>query len=404
MLSFVFDTLTSDGRPVAVCVMCRSRDREIKETLKKLKNIEFGSYSSGYTVDYRLSSMLRELLEPFGGDIEVFGATVKAGKADCPTGGIIGRIGEGSESAAEGLFSSGGMTFYTAPGRLAFAIDGGIPGELTEKALEEGSAETIYSALTACGRDFVFIADGSGGGKGAAAVRGEIVLLSETEAKSGERTEFFGLKRIGIMGGTFDPVHYGHLIAAETVRDELSLDKVIFMPTGHTTYKKGRPSEGRHRYTMTALAAADNPAFLVSSMELAGKGYSYTADTVRKIRERCGRDTEIFFITGSDVVEYMSGWKDFSALTKMCSFAAVNRGGSHGGAALDRLSAAGADIKRIDIPDLEISSSMIRERIRNGKTVKYLLPESVEGYIRLHGLYTGGKAESDLDTVLDKLI
>lgn len=100
----------------------------------------------------------------------------------------------------------------------------------------------------------------------------------------------------------------------------------------------------------------------------------------------------------------MSGWKDFSALTKMCSFAAVNRGGSHGGAALDRLSAAGADIKRIDIPDLEISSSMIRERIRNGKTVKYLLPESVEGYIRLHGLYTGGKAESDLDKVLDKLI
>lgn len=199
-------------------------------------------------------------------------------------------------------------------------------------------------------------------------------------------------KRLGIMGGTFDPIHYGHLVTAEVARAKFGLDVVVFVPSGEPPHKRGvRISPGRDRYMMTVLATATNPYFEVSRVELDRPGPSYTVDTVREFRAKHGPDTDLYFITGADAALEIFTWKDAHDLLKMCAFIAATRPGyctSRLEAELERARAiSDHGVFVLEVPALAISSSDIRARVRNGDPIRYLLPESVENYIRKAGLY-----------------
>lgn len=423
MESFVYDCLMADNTPIAVCVLCADNTSGyIKSALKAAEDVEFGDYRSGYTIDYRLSNILKDILLPFEKDILFFGATVEVKDALCPTGGIIGAVCDREISSEREVFSKDGFTFVTEPGQYAFAIEGEeieLLTDIKEKYLKKANpsggyineligisvqTEMIYDALMKSGKEFILISDGSGKRMGAAAVRGNIVSLAETKIRTETNNSFFGLKKIGVIGGTFDPIHNGHLTAAENVREALGLDKVIFMPTGHTPYKKHGVSSGEYRYIMARIAAESNEYFCVSSMETSKSGFSYTADTICQLRKQCDSDAEIYFITGTDVIEDITRWKDFDRLSKICCFAAVTRPGYEAGDAVEKLIKDGINIKLVEAPALEISSSMIRRKTANGTTIKYLLPEAVEKYIKVHGLYRQSDEDISLETILKKLI
>ncbi|MGE5629573.1 MAG: nicotinate-nucleotide adenylyltransferase [Caulobacteraceae bacterium] len=200
------------------------------------------------------------------------------------------------------------------------------------------------------------------------------------------------IKKIGIMGGTFDPVHYGHLVAAEVVRAELDLEKVIFIPTGRPPHKRAENvSESEHRYLMTVLATAANPNFEVSRLEIDKDTVTYTVDTVKDLIGIYGKDTLIYFITGADAVLELLSWHKVEELLSLCSFVAVTRPGFN----KQELEQKVAEIKSnyngeiicIEVPLLAISSTDIRDKVKNGMTIKYLLPEEVEKYIAKTGLY-----------------
>nr|WP_297199074.1 nicotinate-nucleotide adenylyltransferase [Thermanaeromonas sp.] len=199
-------------------------------------------------------------------------------------------------------------------------------------------------------------------------------------------------RRVGLMGGTFDPIHYGHLVTAEVARCEFNLDKVIFIPSGHPPHKKDyEVTAAEHRYQMTVLATASNPYFEVSRIEIDRPGLSYTVDTVKEYRRLWGPEPEIYFITGADAILEILHWKDVDILLDTCCFIAATRPGFP----LARLEEVkpclpqGAEgrIYLLEVPALAISSTDIRRRVREGKSIKYLLPEPVEEYIREQGLY-----------------
>jgi len=198
--------------------------------------------------------------------------------------------------------------------------------------------------------------------------------------------------RLGIMGGTFDPVHYGHLVTAEVARVKFHLDMVVFVPSGTPPHKHGvEISPGRDRYMMTVLATATNSHFEVSRMELDRPGPSYTVDTVREFQSRCEPATELFFITGADAAVEIFTWKEAHELLRMCAFIVATRPGyctTRLEAELERargISTHGIFV--VEVPALAISSTDIRARVRQGDAIRYLLPESVENYIRKAGLY-----------------
>lgn len=200
------------------------------------------------------------------------------------------------------------------------------------------------------------------------------------------------VRRLGIMGGTFDPIHYGHLVTAESARTELALGKVIFIPSGRPPHKKvGDISAARHRYLMTVLAVATNPWFEVSRTELDRPGYSYTVDTILEFRRCYGSGTEIFFITGADACLEILTWKGVDELLANCYIIAATRPGfslTDMGPRLGSLvSLVGERIFALEVPALAISSTDIRRRVARGKSVKYLLPEAVEQYIKKNSLY-----------------
>ena len=198
-------------------------------------------------------------------------------------------------------------------------------------------------------------------------------------------------KKLGIMGGTFDPIHVGHLVTAEAVRIEYDLEKVLFIPAGNPPHKDGSMvTSVLHRYIMTVMAASSNQAFTVSPMEMERPGLSYTIDTVRDLARQHGPEVELYFITGADAVGELPTWNNIDDLLDLCHFVGATRPGcvSMIDAVIDYFGVKGQQrIHRLATPELDISSTDIRERVRRGRSIKYIVPESVEQYILKEGLY-----------------
>ena len=185
------------------------------------------------------------------------------------------------------------------------------------------------------------------------------------------------------MGGTFDPIHHGHLVAASEVAALFSLDEVIFVPTGAPWQKsERRVSPAEHRYLMAVIATASNPRFWVSRVDIDRAGPTYTVDTITDIREQ-RPDAELFFITGADALAQILSWKDGDKAIQLAHFVGVNRPGYE-------LSAAHLptdSVTLLDVPAMAISSSDCRARVRAGQPVWYLVPDGVVQYINKHKLY-----------------
>ena len=197
--------------------------------------------------------------------------------------------------------------------------------------------------------------------------------------------------KIGGMGGTFDPIHTGHLVTAEAVRIEYGLDKVLFIPASNPPHKQEtHVTPAIHRYIMTVMATYSNPYFYVSSLEMERSGPSYTVDTVRELIKQFGDTIDIYFITGADAIQDLPSWEQIETLLGMCHFIAATRPGclSTLEDVIEHFGPLGhRQIHRLATPELEISSTDIRERIRKGRSIKYIVPESVENYIYKEGLY-----------------
>ena len=202
-----------------------------------------------------------------------------------------------------------------------------------------------------------------------------------------------GTQRVGIMGGTFDPIHMGHLVTAEAARSKFNLNKVVFVPSGQPPHKKGKViTDKEHRYLMTVLATAANPYFEVSRTEIDRPGESYAIDTVRYIRSKMNPDSELYFITGADAIIEIVTWKDMEELFANCIFIAATRPGYNleemNKQLLKKLSPENlAKIIPLEVPAMAISSTDIRRRVKEERTIKYLLPESVENFIKKNDLY-----------------
>jgi len=197
-----------------------------------------------------------------------------------------------------------------------------------------------------------------------------------------------GELRIGIMGGTFDPIHYGHLATAEEAKYRFQLDKVIFIPCGQPPHKKTYQVSGaEHRFKMTHLAIEDNPAFHISRLEIDRPGPSYSIDTVEELC-RLYPDARLHFITGADAILEILTWREPRRLAEMCQLIAATRPGHD----LTRFhQQVGEDIAPrvhlLAVPGVNISSTEIRQRTAEGAPIRYLLPESVRDYIQRVGLY-----------------
>jgi nicotinate-nucleotide adenylyltransferase len=197
-------------------------------------------------------------------------------------------------------------------------------------------------------------------------------------------------RRVGIMGGTFDPVHHGHLVAASEVAARFELDEVIFVPTGEPWQKQDRQvSAAEHRYLMTVIATASNPRFWVSRVDIDRPGPTYTIDTIRDLAAQ-QPDAELFFITGADALAQILSWKDQQDALKIAHFVGVTRPGYE--LSGDHLPADSVTL--VDVPAMAISSSAVRERVRGGQPVWYLVPDGVVQYIGKHGLYRTDAAAS----------
>ena len=196
--------------------------------------------------------------------------------------------------------------------------------------------------------------------------------------------------RLGIMGGTFDPIHNGHLVAAEQAFDDLSLDLVVFMPAGRPAFKQDkRVTSGEERFAMTLLATADNPHFVASRFEIDRAGVTYTADTLRMLRELYPENVEFYFITGADAITEIVSWRDAADIARLAHLVAATRPGYDLDRAWDAIAASGLafDVTYLSVPALAISSSYLRERVEAGQSLRYLTPDQVTGYLHKHGLY-----------------
>lgn len=199
--------------------------------------------------------------------------------------------------------------------------------------------------------------------------------------------------RVGIMGGTFDPIHNGHLVAASEVAWVYDLDEVIFVPTGRPIFKLAKEvTNEEDRYLMTVIATASNPQFTVSRVDIDRPGITYTIDTLRDIHAQ-RPDADLFFITGADALMEIMKWKDADQMWKIAHFVGVTRPGySMNPENLNDVPDWAVDI--IEIPALAISSTDIRRRSHEGEPVWYLVPDGVVQYITKHGLYTSSAQNS----------
>jgi nicotinate-nucleotide adenylyltransferase len=198
------------------------------------------------------------------------------------------------------------------------------------------------------------------------------------------------LRRIGVIGGTFDPIHYGHLAAAEEVRVKMDLERVLFVVAGMPPHKLDEEvTRVEHRLTMVSLAIASNPYFELSRVDVDRPGPSYTVDTISILQEQLGQETAMFFIMGLDSLSELLTWHQPERLIRLCRLVAVSRPGFEIDLAELETSVPGitSRVDIIDMPEMDISSSELQERVRDGLPIKYQVPEEVERYIMEHGLY-----------------
>ena len=188
------------------------------------------------------------------------------------------------------------------------------------------------------------------------------------------------------MGGTFDPIHHGHLVAASEVADRFGLDEVVFVPTGQP-WQKGEVSPAEDRYLMTVIATASNPSFHVSRAEIERDGPTYTVDTLRDLRAVYGPDTELYFITGADALDRILSWKDAHEMFSLARFIGVTRPGF----VLSDAHLPHDTVSLVEVPAMAISSSDCRDRVAAGKPVWYLVPDGVVQYIAKRRLYRPGR-------------
>jgi nicotinate-nucleotide adenylyltransferase len=191
------------------------------------------------------------------------------------------------------------------------------------------------------------------------------------------------------MGGTFDPVHHGHLVTAEEALVQFGLDEVIFVPTGQPWMKEENRevSPAEHRYLMTVIATASNPHFSVSRLEVDRGGPTYTVETLRALRDQYGPETELFFVSGSDAILEIFHWKDPEETLELAHFIAATRPGYDIARFEAEAPTAHPNISVMTVPALAISSTDVRERVRQGRPIRYLVPEGVKAYIDKEGLY-----------------
>ena len=191
-------------------------------------------------------------------------------------------------------------------------------------------------------------------------------------------------QRLGVMGGTFDPIHHGHLVAASEVAHIFALDEVVFVPTGQPWQKDARKvSPSEDRYLMTVIATASNPRFSVSRTDIDRGGPTYTIDTLRDLRAERGDETELFFITGADALARILSWQHVNELFALAHFVGVTRPGH-------RLTGHGLPTGRVslvEVPALAISSTNCRHRVANGQPIWYLVPDGIVQYIAKRRLY-----------------
>ena len=202
-------------------------------------------------------------------------------------------------------------------------------------------------------------------------------------------------KKIGIMGGTLNPVHHGHLVTAQEALDQFGLDEVIFIPTGDPPHKiEDLLAHAEDRYLMTVISTSSNSSFFVSRVEIDRTGKSYTIDTVKELRKIYGSGSELYFITGADAILEILTWTNTREIVTLTKFIAATRPGYDLSkikglktTLFDSEDKADRRIFIMEIPALAISSTNIRQRIKNGRPVNYLVPEGVNNYILKHGLY-----------------
>ena len=195
-------------------------------------------------------------------------------------------------------------------------------------------------------------------------------------------------RRLGVMGGTFDPIHHGHLLTAEEAAVQFGLDEVVFVPTGHPWMKEQKEvSAPEHRYLMSVIATASNPRFSVSRIEVDRAGPTYTVDTLRELKGLDGDEVDLFFVTGADAMLEILQWKDPEEILALAHFIAATRPGYD----LTRFEAEAPtrhpNVSVMNIPALAISSTDIRKRVGEGRPIRYLVPEGVKSYIEKAGLY-----------------
>lgn len=195
-------------------------------------------------------------------------------------------------------------------------------------------------------------------------------------------------RRLGVMGGTFDPIHNGHLLTAEEAAVQFGLDEVVFVPTGHPWMKEQKEvSAPEHRYLMSVIATASNPRFSVSRIEIDRAGPTYTVDTLRELKGLDGDEVDLFFVTGADAMLEILQWKDPEEILALAHFIAATRPGYD----LTRFEAEAPtrhpNVSVMNIPALAISSSDIRKRVGEGRPIRYMVPEGVKSYIEKAGLY-----------------
>ncbi|MFJ7727016.1 nicotinate-nucleotide adenylyltransferase [Neobacillus sp. NPDC097160] len=187
------------------------------------------------------------------------------------------------------------------------------------------------------------------------------------------------MKKVGILGGTFDPPHYGHLLIANEVHSALQLDEIWFMPNHEPPHKKKPESvKDEDRLKMLTLAIAGNPVFAIQPIELERGGPSYTVDTMRMLNTEYS-DHQFFFIIGADMIEYLPKWHKVDELVNLVQFVGVDRPSYN--------RQTDYPVLYVDVPAMDVSSSMIRDRMKSGKTVQYLLPDQVIEYIEEKHLY-----------------